>query len=62
LIVQRDIKSYDDLRGKTVVVDAPDTAYALLLYKMLEIKGLKKGDYVVKRRRVVSAIRGNGSG
>ena len=47
LIVQRDIKSYDDLRGKTVVVDAPDTAYALLLYKMLEIKGLKKSDYVV---------------
>ncbi len=48
LIVQRDIKSYDDLRGKTVVVDAPDTAYALLLYKMLEIKGLKKSDYIVK--------------
>ena len=48
LIVQRDIKSYDDLRGKTVIVDAPDTAYALLLYKMLELKGLKKGDYVVK--------------
>jgi ABC-type nitrate/sulfonate/bicarbonate transport system substrate-binding protein len=45
---QQDIKSYDDLRGKTVVVDAPDTAYALLLYKMLEIKGLKKGNYVVK--------------
>jgi ABC-type nitrate/sulfonate/bicarbonate transport system substrate-binding protein len=48
LIVQRDINSYEDLRGKTVIVDAPDTAYALLLYKMLEVKGLKKGDYVVK--------------
>lgn len=48
LIVQQNIKSYDDLRGKTVIVDAPDTAYALLLYKMLEIKGLKKGDYAVK--------------
>jgi ABC-type nitrate/sulfonate/bicarbonate transport system substrate-binding protein len=48
LIVQQHIGSYDDLRGKTVIVDAPDTAYALLLYKMLEIKGLKKGDYVVK--------------
>ena len=48
LIVQQNIKSYDDLRGKTVLVDAPDTAYALLLYKMLEIKGLKRGDYVVK--------------
>jgi ABC-type nitrate/sulfonate/bicarbonate transport system substrate-binding protein len=48
LIVQQDIKSYADIRGKTVLVDAPDTAYALLLYKMLEIKDLKKNDYVVK--------------
>lgn len=48
LFVQPEIKSYDDLRGKTVVVDAPDTAYALLLYKMLDVKGLKKGDYQVK--------------
>jgi ABC-type nitrate/sulfonate/bicarbonate transport system substrate-binding protein len=48
LIVQQDIKAYDDIRGKTVLVDAPDTAYALLLYKMLEIKDLKKNDYVVK--------------
>jgi ABC-type nitrate/sulfonate/bicarbonate transport system substrate-binding protein len=47
LIVQQEINSYDDIRGKTVLVDAPDTAYALLLYKMLELKGLKKGDYVV---------------
>ncbi len=48
LFVQPEIKSYEDLRGKTVVVDAPDTAYALLLYKMLDVKGLKKGDYQVK--------------
>ena len=48
LIVQQDITSYEDLRGKTVIVDAPDTAYALLLYKILETKGLKRGDYIVK--------------
>lgn len=48
LIVQNDIQSYEDLRGKTLIVDAPDTAFALLLYKMLEIKGLKRGDYTIK--------------
>src|SRR5262247_2939275 len=41
-------KSYEDLRGKILLVDAPNTAYALLLYKMLQERGLRKGDYVVK--------------
>jgi ABC-type nitrate/sulfonate/bicarbonate transport system substrate-binding protein len=48
LFVQPEINSYDDIRGKTVGVDAPNTAYALLLYKMLELKGVKKGEYQVK--------------
>ena len=48
LYVQPEIKSYEDLRGKTVIVDAPNTAYALQLYAMLAHNGLKKGDYVVK--------------
>lgn len=48
VIVQPDIKSYAELRGKTVVVDAPNTAFALLLYKILKDAGLNKGDYVVK--------------
>ena len=48
LYAQPEIKSYEDLRGKTVIVDAPDTAFALLLYKMLDVKGLKKGSYEVK--------------
>ena len=43
-----EIKSYDDLRGKTLAVDAPNTAFALLAFKMLEEKGLKRGDYRVK--------------
>jgi ABC-type nitrate/sulfonate/bicarbonate transport system substrate-binding protein len=47
LIVRPEIGDYADLRGKTMVVDAPDTAYALLLYKMLSVKGLQKGDYAV---------------
>ena len=48
LIVQPEINSIEDLKGKTVVVDAPNTAYALLLYKMLKVKGLERGkDYKV---------------
>jgi ABC-type nitrate/sulfonate/bicarbonate transport system substrate-binding protein len=48
IVVQPEIKSYADLRGKTVVVDAPNTAFALLLYKVLKDNGLNKGDYVAK--------------
>jgi len=47
IIVQPDIKALSDLRGKTVVVDAPNTAFALLLYKALQDAGLNKGDYKV---------------
>src|SRR6185437_8442628 len=47
IIAQPQINSLSDLRGKTVVVDAPDTAYALLLYKALQDVGLNKGDYSV---------------
>jgi ABC-type nitrate/sulfonate/bicarbonate transport system substrate-binding protein len=47
IIAQREIDSLSDLRGKTVVVDAPNTAYALLLYKALKDAGLNKGDYSV---------------
>jgi ABC-type nitrate/sulfonate/bicarbonate transport system substrate-binding protein len=48
LIVQPDIKSYADLRGKTVIVDAPDTAFAFLMYEMLRKNGLNKGDYEIR--------------
>jgi ABC-type nitrate/sulfonate/bicarbonate transport system substrate-binding protein len=48
IIVQPDINRLADVRGKTVVVDAPNTAFALLLYKALKDNGLNKGDYAVK--------------
>ena len=44
LIVQPDIAALADLRGKTVIVDAPNTAYALQLYELLGRAGLKKGE------------------
>lgn len=46
LFVQPDVGSYADLRGKTLLVDAPNTAYALQLKKILLMNGLKEGaDY-----------------
>jgi ABC-type nitrate/sulfonate/bicarbonate transport system substrate-binding protein len=48
VIVQPDIKSFADLRGKTMVVDAPDTAYAFQLYEILKRNGVGKGEYTVK--------------
>jgi ABC-type nitrate/sulfonate/bicarbonate transport system substrate-binding protein len=47
--VQPEIKSFADLRGRILVVDAPDTAYALQAKKILGTHGLKDGaDYTVK--------------
>jgi ABC-type nitrate/sulfonate/bicarbonate transport system substrate-binding protein len=48
LMVQGDIKSLTDIKGKTVVVDAINTAYAFQLYEMLRQKGINKGDYEIK--------------
>jgi ABC-type nitrate/sulfonate/bicarbonate transport system substrate-binding protein len=48
LIVQPEIRSYEDFRGKVMAVDAVDTAFALLLYKMLDVKGIKRDQYDVK--------------
>jgi ABC-type nitrate/sulfonate/bicarbonate transport system substrate-binding protein len=48
LFVQPDIKAYADLKGHTLLVDAPDTAYALQLKKILLMNGLKEGaDYKI---------------
>jgi len=48
-IVQPYVKSFSDIRGRTLLVDAPDTAYALLAKKLLARHGLKEGsDYTVK--------------
>lgn len=48
LVVRPEITGYEQLRGKTLGVDAPDTAFALIAYDMLRRKGLKPGDYKVK--------------
>jgi ABC-type nitrate/sulfonate/bicarbonate transport system substrate-binding protein len=49
LIAQPGIKSFADLHGKTLIVDAPNTAYALQMKKILSISGLAAGkDYEIK--------------
>jgi ABC-type nitrate/sulfonate/bicarbonate transport system substrate-binding protein len=48
LFVQPDVKSYADLKGHTMLVDAPNTAYAIQLKKVLLNNGLREGaDYKV---------------
>jgi ABC-type nitrate/sulfonate/bicarbonate transport system substrate-binding protein len=49
LVVAPEIKSFADLKGKTLSVDAMTTGYAFVLFDLLERGGLKKGDYEVVR-------------
>lgn len=44
-ITQADIKTYADVKGKPLALDALATGFAFVLYEMLERNGLKKGDY-----------------
>ena len=48
--VQPDIADIAALRGRTVLVDAPNTAFALVLYRILSQHGMERSrnDYVVK--------------
>lgn len=48
VVVRPEIKSYADLRGKTVAVDAVASGYATVLYQILKNKGLEKDkDYKI---------------
>jgi len=47
-IVQPDVRAFAELKGHTLLVDAPNTAYALQLKKILLNNGLKEGaDYKI---------------
>jgi ABC-type nitrate/sulfonate/bicarbonate transport system substrate-binding protein len=49
LMAQPEIKSIKDLQGKTLIVDAPNTAYALQMKKILLLSGMQAGkDYEIK--------------
>ena len=47
LVVQPDIRSYADLKGKTFAVDAPSSGFVFVLRRMLELGGLGADDYAL---------------
>ncbi len=46
--VKPEIRDWADMRGRTLIVDAPDTAFALVAYKMLALNGLPRGSYTIR--------------
>jgi ABC-type nitrate/sulfonate/bicarbonate transport system substrate-binding protein len=46
-VVQPAIRSYADLKGKTLAVDGATTGFAFVLRKMLELGGLQETDYTL---------------
>jgi ABC-type nitrate/sulfonate/bicarbonate transport system substrate-binding protein len=48
MYVKPEIRHWADLRGRTLIVDSPRTAYAIAAYRMLEMNGLPRGSYEVK--------------
>lgn len=47
IIAAPEIRSLADLKGQPVGVDAPNTAFAFVLYKILEKSGLQMSDYKI---------------
>jgi ABC-type nitrate/sulfonate/bicarbonate transport system substrate-binding protein len=49
LVARPEIKTIADLKGKKLAVDAATTGYAFVLRKILQVNGLKEGDYEIER-------------
>lgn len=49
LVTAPEVRSYADIKGKSVSVDAMTTGYAFVLFDMLRRNGLSSGDYGVER-------------
>ncbi len=49
LVVAPEVKTFADLKGKTLSVDALTTGYAFVLLDLLERSGLKQGDYEIAK-------------
>lgn len=49
LVVQPGIGSYEDLKGKTLAVDAMTTGFAFVLRKMLALNGIKESEVTFER-------------
>jgi ABC-type nitrate/sulfonate/bicarbonate transport system substrate-binding protein len=46
-VTSPEVKSYADLKGKSLALDALSTGFAFVLYEMLARAGLAKGDYTM---------------
>jgi ABC-type nitrate/sulfonate/bicarbonate transport system substrate-binding protein len=49
LVVAPDVKSFADLKGKTLSVDARTTGYAFVLFDVLRRNGLTEDDYKIEK-------------
>ena len=49
LVAAPDVRSFSDLVGKTLSVDARTTGYAFVLFEMLARNGLHQGDYSIEK-------------
>jgi ABC-type nitrate/sulfonate/bicarbonate transport system substrate-binding protein len=49
LAVVPEVKTYQDLKGRTLSVDAMTTGYAFVLFDLLRRNGLEMGDYKVEK-------------
>jgi ABC-type nitrate/sulfonate/bicarbonate transport system substrate-binding protein len=49
LDVSPDIKTFADIKGKAIGVDAATTGFAFILYKMLAMKGVTMDDYRIEK-------------
>lgn len=47
LITTPEIKRVEDLKGKTFAVDAKNTGFAFILYRIAAMHGIKQGDYSI---------------
>ena len=45
LVVLPEVATWEDIRGRRVGTDAPDSGYALLMYEMLAQHGVERGAY-----------------
>lgn len=45
IVAQPDVGKIEALRGRKVLVDAPNTAFALVMYKVLALHGMQRADY-----------------
>jgi ABC-type nitrate/sulfonate/bicarbonate transport system substrate-binding protein len=47
IVTRPEVKALKDIKGQTVAVDAANSGYGLVMFKILDLNGLKRDDYKV---------------